>query len=110
MDWTRILTNVVGELLAPTTAAYALAAIGLNVHFGLTGLLNFGQAGFMLLGAYGFAISTIAGFPIWAALLVAIACAVVFALILGIPTLKLRGRSEERRVGKECRSRWSPYH
>ena len=24
--------------------------------------------------------------------------------------LHLRGRSEERRVGKECRSRWSPYH
>ena len=23
---------------------------------------------------------------------------------------KLHGRSEERRVGKECRSRWSPYH
>ena len=23
---------------------------------------------------------------------------------------KLYGRSEERRVGKECRSRWSPYH
>ena len=22
----------------------------------------------------------------------------------------LRARSEERRVGKECRSRWSPYH
>src|SRR2546425_9555432 len=27
------------------------------------------------------------------------------------PTLKISaGRSEERRVGKECRSRWSPYH
>ena len=26
---------------------YCLAAIGLNVHFGYTGLLNFGQAGFM---------------------------------------------------------------
>ena len=24
--------------------------------------------------------------------------------------LELRDRSEERRVGKECRSRWSPYH
>ena len=24
--------------------------------------------------------------------------------------LKVVGRSEERRVGKECRSRWSPYH
>ena len=45
MDWTRILTNVAGEFIAPTTAAYALAAIGLNIHFGLTGLLNMGQAG-----------------------------------------------------------------
>ena len=26
------------------------------------------------------------------------------------PTVKLEVRSEERRVGKECRSRWSPYH
>jgi branched-chain amino acid transport system permease protein len=91
MDWSRILVNVAGEIFAPTTAAYALAAIGLNVHFGLTGLLNMGQAGFMLLGAYGFAISTIAGWPLWAAVLVAIACAAVFGLLLGIPTLKLRG-------------------
>ena len=29
----------------------------------------------------------------------------------GVKLAKLReGRSEERRVGKECRSRWSPYH
>ena len=29
----------------------------------------------------------------------------------GFPFLKLdAARSEERRVGKECRSRWSPYH
>jgi len=26
------------------------------------------------------------------------------------PGMRLAGRSEERRVGKECRSRWSPYH
>src|SRR2546422_8809983 len=25
-------------------------------------------------------------------------------------TFDKEGRSEERRVGKECRSRWSPYH
>ena len=25
-------------------------------------------------------------------------------------TLSKASRSEERRVGKECRSRWSPYH
>ena len=29
---------------------------------------------------------------------------------LGVDLLSLAGRSEERRVGKECRSRWSPYH
>ena len=28
----------------------------------------------------------------------------------GKPLNQLRFRSEERRVGKECRSRWSPYH
>ena len=35
-------------------------------------------------------------------------------IILGIATSRLQDgdtlRSEERRVGKECRSRWSPYH
>ena len=30
---------------------YAIAAIGLNIHFGYTGLLNFGQAGFLLSAA-----------------------------------------------------------
>ena len=30
-------------------------------------------------------------------------------LLCGIP-MALKDRSEERRVGKECRSRWSPYH
>ena len=25
-------------------------------------------------------------------------------------TRDMKERSEERRVGKECRSRWSPYH
>ena len=29
---------------------------------------------------------------------------------MDFPTIDHRGRSEERRVGKECRSRWSPYH
>src|SRR5256885_13346711 len=33
-------------------------------------------------------------------------CDVVAALDFALR----EGRSEERRVGKECRSRWSPYH
>ena len=91
MDWGSILGNAAGELISPTTAAYALAALGLAVHFGYTGLLNFGQAGFMALGAYGYAISTLSfGFPVWAAMLVGIGASVIFALVLGIPTLRLR--------------------
>src|SRR2546422_8446027 len=27
-----------------------------------------------------------------------------------VPCTRVAARSEERRVGKECRSRWSPYH
>ena len=91
MDLGQLLTNVLSEMTGPTAIAYALAAIGLNIHFGLTGLINMGQAGFMLLGAYGFAIATIQGAPLVVALLIAIGAAVVFALILGLPTLTLRG-------------------
>lgn len=86
-----LLIDVVREAFTPTTAAFALAAVGLNFHFGMTGLLNMGQAGFMLLGMYGFAITIREGGPIWLAVLVAIAVAMVFGVILGWPTLKLRG-------------------
>src|SRR5256886_2624684 len=30
--------------------------------------------------------------------------------LLANPRIRVKNRSEERRVGKECRSRWSPYH
>ena len=30
--------------------------------------------------------------------------------LLDVREINRVGRSEERRVGKECRSRWSPYH
>jgi len=91
IDWIQIFSNAAQELISPTTAAYALAALGLAIHFGYTGLVNFGQAGFIALGAYGYAISTLSfGFPVWASVLVGVGASVIFALILGIPTLRLR--------------------
>ena len=33
-----------------------------------------------------------------------------YAEVFGLPVHYEDGSSEERRVGKECRSRWSPYH
>lgn len=91
VDFWQIFQNGLVEIISPTTAAYALAALGLAIHFGYTGLVNFGQAGFMAIGAYGYAISTLTfGFPVWAAVLVGVGASVIFALILGIPTLRLR--------------------
>ncbi|MEN9343093.1 MAG: hypothetical protein RIR24_680 [Actinomycetota bacterium] len=91
MDWSLVFGNAAAELISPTTAAYALAAIGLAVHFGYTGLLNFGQAAFMAIGAYGFAVSILNfGLSFWQAVAVSMILSVLFALILGIPTLRLR--------------------
>ena len=91
IDWILLFSNAAQEIISPTTAAYALAAVGLAIHFGFTGLLNFGQAGFMMLGAYGYAIATLTfNAPVWAAILTGVVASIVFALILGIPTLRLR--------------------
>lgn len=86
-----IARSMAREAISPQTAAVAIAVIGLNIHFGFTGLLNIGQSGFMLLGAYGFTISIIQGLPLPVAVLVGLLAGVLFALVLGIPTLKLRG-------------------
>lgn len=84
------LSNALGELLTPMTAAYALAAIGIAMHFGFTGLLNFGQAAYMLVGAYAFSMSSLAGLGLWASVLISLASSILLSFILGIPTLRLR--------------------
>jgi branched-chain amino acid transport system permease protein len=92
MDWSAILSNTAQGLLSPATMAFALAALGLAMHFGFAGLLNFGIAGFMAVGGYGYAISILTfGFSWWQGILISLGASVVFALILGIPTLRLRG-------------------
>ena len=70
---------------------FALLAIGLNIHFGYAGLLNFGQIAFALLGGFGIAISVSQwGLSFWVGVLVGLVAAVVLALLLGLPTLRLR--------------------
>ncbi|WP_336921110.1 branched-chain amino acid ABC transporter permease [Aquipuribacter sp. SD81] len=91
MDFGSILNNAAANVLGIDTLVFCLAAIGLNVHFGYTGLLNFGQAAFVAMGAYGVGI-TVAYLdqPLWVGFLVGLAAATVLALLLGIPTLRLR--------------------
>jgi neutral amino acid transport system permease protein len=91
MDWGNILENGLRAFIGVDTIIYALAAIGLNVHFGYTGLLNFGQAAFLAVAAYGLAISvSISGLPFGVGIIIGLLGAVVLAILLGIPTLRLR--------------------
>ena len=90
MDLLKILTDSLRTAVGVPAAAYALAAVGLNVHFGYTGLLNFGQVAFMMVGAYGTAITVHQGGPLWLGLLVGVGLAVALGLLLGVPTLRLR--------------------
>jgi len=91
MDWTRIITNALEASIGLQAVVFALAAIGLNVHFGYTGLLNFGQSGFLAVSAYGMAV-TVQTFDmsLWLGIVVGLVAAVLLALLLGIPTLRLR--------------------
>ena len=91
IDISTLLTNGIAALVGVEAIFFALLAIGLNIQFGYTGLLNFGQIGFALVGGYGMGISVQNfGLPLWAGVLVGMAAGVVLALLLGIPTLRLR--------------------
>ncbi len=90
MDFSIIFGNAARAAFGPEAVILALAAIGLNVHFGYTGLLNIGQVGFLLLGAYGTSVSVATfGWSLWAGVVVGLLLSVAFAVALGIPTLRL---------------------
>lgn len=91
MDFIFIVQQSLSAAIGVNTIIFALAAIGLNMHFGYTGLLNFGQAGFLAVGAYTTAVLVVSyNFSLWIALSCSILTSIIFALILGIPTLRLR--------------------
>lgn len=70
---------------------YTIFAVGLQLNVGFTGIQNFGQAGFMAVGAYSMAILvTKADISFWLALPLAMLVAIVFGLIVGLPSLRLR--------------------
>ncbi|MGW6396790.1 branched-chain amino acid ABC transporter permease [Streptomyces sp. NPDC055134] len=78
---------------------FATVALGLNIVVGLTGLLDLGYVAFLGVGAYAAALvsgsefSRFSGvqFPFWAAALTGMAASLVFGVLIGAPTLRLRG-------------------
>lgn len=91
MNWGFIVTSALYSAVSVQSIGFILAAIGLNVHFGYTGLLNFGQAVFAAAGAFAIAVPVARyGWNIWEALPMVLVAAVALALVFGIPTLRLR--------------------
>lgn len=85
------MTSYLVSIVA-TAGIYALLALGLNVVWGMTGMINLGLAGFFAVGAYGSAIATTAaGLPIAAGTAVGFAAAAAAGALLTLATLRLRG-------------------
>ncbi|MFF5962387.1 branched-chain amino acid ABC transporter permease [Streptomyces collinus] len=78
---------------------FGTVALGLNIVVGLAGLLDLGYVAFLGVGAYtaalvsGSEFSTISGvhLPFWASALAGAAASLVFGVLIGAPTLRLRG-------------------
>ena len=86
----KVLADALRAAFGVNAAAFALAAVGLNLHYGFTGLLNFGHVAFMAVGAYTMAIVVDSGMPLWVGIPSGMLAAVVLGVLLGIPTLRLR--------------------
>jgi len=75
--------------------AYVLLALGLNIVVGFAGLLDLGYAAFFAIGSYAYAMLASPQFgihiPFWIMLFLASGIAAVFGIVLGAPTLRLRG-------------------
>lgn len=85
-------------LIGANILIFATVALGLNVVVGLAGLLDLGYVAFLGVGAYAAAL--VSGsplspvgvqFPFWAAVLTGAAASLVFGVVIGAPTLRLRG-------------------
>ena len=74
---------------------YVMLALGLNIVVGMAGLLDLGYIAFYAVGAYLYALLASPHFglhwPMWAILPLGALVAGVFGVLLGAPTLKLRG-------------------
>ncbi len=100
-----VVTALIGAAVAPLlvdlrwqavlffpVAVYVLLALGLNVVVGQAGLLDLGYVAFYAVGAYTTAkLTTVSGWTAWEAVIPAVILATVAGVLLGAPTLRLRG-------------------
>ena len=93
-----LLSNTVGRTwvrILDFALIYAMLALGLNIVVGFAGLLDLGYIAFYAVGAYAWALLASPQFglhlPFWAILPIGAGVAAIFGILLGAPTLRLRG-------------------
>jgi branched-chain amino acid transport system permease protein len=70
---------------------YGVFSLGIQLNVGTTGIVNFGQAGFMAVGSYAMGILVVkSGVSFWLAMALGILVAIAAALLVGLPSLRLR--------------------
>src|SRR4029077_17787014 len=108
--WVRIVLVTVALVLLPFVLAgigtawvritnlailFVLLSLGLNIVVGFAGLLDLGYVAFYAVGAYVYALLASPHFnlhlPFWIILPIGALVACLFGVLLGAPTLKLRG-------------------
>lgn len=85
------LTDGHGLYLATTICYYVIGVLGQNLLIGYSGQFSFGQAGFLAIGAFTFGHLKIQGVPFLLALLGAGLAAGLAGILVGIPSLRLKG-------------------
>jgi branched-chain amino acid transport system permease protein len=91
LKWGSYWNYVIG-----TVGLYVISGLGLNIIVGLSGQLTLGYAAFFAMGAYSVALlnapqphNLMWGF--WISLVIGIVVAILSGVLLGIPTMRLRG-------------------
>lgn len=95
---TGSISSLLEGLMVPL-CIYVILAVSLNLVVGILGELSLGHAGFMCVGAFTSAffskcmrdVITVDGLRFFLALLIGIAAASVFGVLIGIPVLRLKG-------------------
>lgn len=95
---TGSISSLMEGLMVPL-CIYAILAVSLNLVVGILGELSLGHAGFMCVGAFASAFFSKCmrgemesdGLRFFLALLIGVAAAAVFGLLIGIPVLRLKG-------------------
>lgn len=80
--------------IAILVAINAIVCVGLNLLIGYAGQISLGHAGFYALGGYGSAVLAAQhGWPAWLSMPTAVAAVGALALLVGRPTLRLKGHT-----------------